>query len=131
MKQHSHVCKQVASFSSKKYDSKDLFTEPLINTPDGNFRPDLVVIDANRKHAFIADIVIPYEAQKNSLSDAEKNKFTKYKGIIEAVKFNVNTVSIEGLPVGARGALLFDKGIYCDQTFSSNELAFQPQIAIK
>ena len=92
----------------------------------------MVVIDANRKHDFIADIVIPYKAHKNSLSDAEKKKITKYKGIIEAVKckFNVNTVSIEGLPVGARGAL-FDKRIYCGQTFSSNQLAFQPQIAIK
>ena len=135
MSRHNHVCKQIASFLSRKYGVDSIYTEPLINTPGGNFRPDLVVIDATRKHAYIADVAIPYEAHKYSLRDTEALKISKYntREITGSVKekFGVNTVSVEGLPIGARGALLPDKKVYCGVAFSSNQLAVLAQVAIK
>ena len=126
MSRHNHVCKQLSNFLSRKYGGDNIYTEPLINTPSGNFRPDLVIVDTRRSHAYIADVAIPYEAHKYYLRDTKTLKITKYntREITNTVKgkFGVNTVSVEGLPFGARGAVLPNKKVYCGATLTNNQL---------
>ncbi len=135
MRRHNEVCQQVSRSLSNKYDASNIYTEPLVTTVVGNFRPDLVVIDKTRSHAFIADVAIPYEAHSSTLLETEASKATKHstQPIANAIKlaYGVRSVSSEGIPIGARGAVLPNKSTYCGVKFTNSQLCTLAQSAIK
>ena len=78
--------------------------EPYLRDPiDGSIKhPDFVLI---KGEGFILDPCITYERDRESLIRANQIKEDKYQSLCETVKnkFQVKTVFVRGLAVGARG----------------------------
>jgi hypothetical protein len=87
-----------------KQDGVQVHREPAIFTgPNTWSRPDLVVVRG--REAWVIDVQIPYENQRDSLSRAAEGKIAKYRPIENFVKhkYDVDVVNTRALIVGARG----------------------------
>ena len=82
----------------------DKFVEQKIRDSAGDLRPDLVILNSERKTATIVDVTIPYEGEVASFEAARAEKLRKYHPLKEWLIDQGFTTSCHAFIVGALGA---------------------------
>lgn len=85
-------------------DLGETFVEQKIKDYPDDLRPDLVVINEEKRRAVIVDVTIPIESNELSFDNARNEKLTKYAPITEWFKNRNYEVSLHAFIVGSLGS---------------------------
>ncbi|XP_046662967.1 uncharacterized protein LOC124355856 [Homalodisca vitripennis] len=79
---------------------------PERNVPDNlaRLRPDLVVIDRDRKLIKLVDVTMPYEDGWQSIIDARERKYAAYDPFAQTLRAGGYRVTVDAFVVGSLGA---------------------------